>query len=96
MNTASMYNQSIKNYMKIADEVAAACMKGESKHKGPLHTNGKEIFSYALKIAERTGENELTVYDYTNKTGNFKSHTTSTHVGALARMGFSKLIPPTK
>ena len=51
---------------------------------GNLHTDGKDLYSYALKIGFTTAKGRKagkTVILYTSADGAFKSMTTSRHVG---------------
>ncbi len=63
-----------------------------------LKTNGDTLFSYELKIGvTRIDKNDgipvKFVFNYTAETGNFRSHTTSKHVG-LAREAGAVVVPP--
>jgi hypothetical protein len=49
-----------------------------------LSTDGTSLYSYALKIAEWTTAG-LIVYDFTATGGEFRSMTTSQHVGLIKR-----------
>ena len=49
-----------------------------------LRTDGRNLFSYNLRIGMTGPEGEKIVFDFTSGGGRFMSQTTSTHVG-LAR-----------
>ena len=46
-----------------------------------MTSDGSNLFSYRLKIGYTNGKGEKVALDYTSPTGNFKSMTTSQHVG---------------
>ena len=52
-----------------------------NSHTGALHTNGTSLFSYNLKIGHRANSGATIVGDFTSPGGNFRSQTTSCHVG---------------
>ncbi len=52
-----------------------------SSHNGALHTNGTSLFSYNLKIGHRSQSGVTIIGDFTSPGGNFRSMTTSCHVG---------------
>ena len=62
-----------------------------------LKTNGDTLFSYDLKIGvtriDKDGKRVKFVFDYTKKSGNFRSNTTSKHVGFAEQAG-AILVPP--
>jgi hypothetical protein len=62
-----------------------------------LKTNGDTLFSYDLKIGvtrlDKDGKRIKFVFDHTTKSGNFRSHTTSKHVG-FAKQAGAILVPP--
>lgn len=47
-------------------------------------TNGKNLYSYNLKIGYTNEFDEKVLLNYTTSSGNFKSHTTSRHVNLAA------------
>ena len=49
-----------------------------------LFARGSSLYSYALKIAEWTTSG-VVVYDFTSTGGDFRSMTTSQHVGLIKR-----------
>ena len=53
---------------------------GES-YTGALTTDGTSLFSYTLKIGHRARSGTTIVGDFTSPGGEFKSMTTSCHVG---------------
>ena len=52
-----------------------------SSHNGALHTNGRDLFSYNLRIGYRSRSGACVLGDFTSPGGNFASMTTSCHVG---------------
>ena len=74
-------------------------INGRSAENRTLKSNGVQLFSYALKIAEHVPfTNESFLWDYTTH-GEFVSQTTSKHVGLVrgifsrARMGYVLIDP---
>ena len=69
------------------EQIIKAFLNGQSYQKSykALSTNGNELYSYSLKIAEHHSEGYV-VYDYTAGGGHSVSQTTSTHVGLVKRM----------
>ena len=65
------------------DLVLAEWKKGEtaSSHTGALCTNGRDLFSYNLRIGYRSRSGTCVLGDFTSPGGNFQSMTTSCHVG---------------
>ena len=57
--------------------------KGEkaNSHTGALSTDGRHLFSYNLKIGHRADSGVCVLGDFTSPGGDFKSQTTSCHVG---------------
>jgi len=83
------------------EKVVTEWINGRSAENRTLKSNGVQLFSYALKIAEHVPfSNEPFLWDYTAH-GDFISATTSKHVGMVrgilsrARMDFT-LIDPSK
>jgi hypothetical protein len=66
------------------DEVVAAWLQNRRAHAGNLSTDGKKLFSYALCIGDTFVGDKIAV-DYTASVGEFKSMTTSCHVGRAKR-----------
>ena len=62
------------------DDVAHSWAFGESAGNGPLHTDGENLYSYALLIGY-TEDGAKHMIEYTSPGGKFYSVTTSTHVG---------------
>ena len=56
--------------------------RGVEAKASNMRTNGKELFSYNLKIGYTDKRGNKIVLDYTTKSGNFKSKTTSNHVSS--------------
>jgi len=52
-----------------------------SSHTGALCTNGRDLFSYNLRIGYRSRSGQTIVGDFTSPGGDFRSMTTSIHVG---------------
>ena len=67
-------------------EVITAWHRGQraSSHTGNLSTDGQKLFSYALVIGD-TLAGEKIALDYTASVGEFRSQTTSQHVGLAKR-----------
>ncbi len=65
------------------DLVLAEWKKGEtaSSHTGALCTNGRDLFSYNLRIGYRSRSGACVLGDFTSPGGSFQSMTTSCHVG---------------
>ena len=55
-----------------------------SSHTGNLSTDGQKLFSYALVIGDTLGGEKIAL-DYTASVGQFRSMTTSQHVGLAKR-----------
>ena len=67
-------------------EVITAWQRGQrgSSHTGNLSTDGQKLFSYALVIGD-TLAGEKIALDYTASVGEFRTMTTSQHVGLAKR-----------
>ena len=65
------------------DSVLAMWKKGKkaSSHTGALCTNGRDLFSYNLRIGYRSRSGQTILGDFTSPGGDFRSMTTSIHVG---------------
>ena len=57
-----------------------------------LQTDGRSLWSYNLKIAQRTPEG-VVVGDFTSPGGGFHSMTTSKHVGMAQREAHTIMLP---
>ena len=57
-----------------------------------LQTDGRSLWSYNLKIAQRTSEG-VVVGDFTSPGGDFHSMTTSKHVGMAKREAHTIMLP---
>ena len=57
-----------------------------------LQTDGRSLWSYDLKIAQRTPEG-IVVGDFTAPGGDFHSMTTSKHVGMAKREAHTIMLP---
>lgn len=65
------------------EKVVTEWINGRSAENRTLKSNGVQLFSYALKIAEHVPfTNESFLWDYTTH-GEFVSQTTSKHVGLV-------------
>jgi hypothetical protein len=67
------------------DAVVRAFSRGERARAGALRTDGRSLWSYDLKIAEKTLAG-VVVADYTSPGGAFRSQTTSKHVSLAKRV----------
>jgi len=76
-------------YFTDNDSVVDAFLQLNSANGGRLKTDGQSLFSFDLRIAEhvpdRYGGATTIIYDYTSKSGNYVSQTTSSHVGLIKR-----------
>ena len=52
-------------------------------HNGNLRTDGVNLYSYNLRIGYRARSGSTVVGDYTSPGGDFRSMTTSCHVGKV-------------
>ena len=66
--------------------VASAWSNGRPKSGGGFLTDGNNLFSYDLQIGTTDGDGNKVVYDYSAATDNFRSATTSAHVGAAKQV----------
>jgi hypothetical protein len=71
-----------KSMRKNMMNVIAAFKMGQYCNEKSCHTNGNEVFSYALKIAERKADGKVYIF-----AGSPPSRTTSAQVNAL-RLAF--------
>lgn len=76
------------------DAVVRAFSRGQSGRAGALRTDGRCLYSYDLKIAEKT-RGGIAVADYTAGGGRFVSQTTSKHVGLAKRVADTVMLPET-
>ncbi len=65
---------------------------GKRAAAGNLQTDGRSLWSYNLKIAQRTPEG-VVVGDFTAPGGGFYSMTTSKHVGMAKREAHTIMLP---
>ena len=70
-------------------EAIQSFIRGHYGQSGRIWTDGKDLYSYGLKIGETRGAQKV-VFNYT-RSGHFKSQTTSVHVRLAERCG-AKLI----
>lgn len=67
-------------------QVIQSFLRAAPASGGALTSNGRELFSYGLKIAEWISQHQgILVYDYTSGGNAYQSQTTSTHVGMIKR-----------
>ena len=62
------------------DDVVACWKRGNRAQNRNMTTDGSNLFSYRLKIGYTDENGEKVVLDYTARSGNFYSTTTSRHV----------------
>jgi len=74
------------------DAVVRAFSRGQRGAAGALHTDGRSLYSYDLKIAEKT-LGGIVVADFTSPGGHFVSMTTSKHVGLAKRVADTVMLP---
>ena len=55
--------------------------KAAQNHNGSFTTDGKDLYSYRLKIGTTNEQNEKVLFDYTSGGIRYYSQTTSCHVG---------------
>lgn len=73
-------------------EVIKAWVRGQAARNKNMKTDGRSLYSYNLKIAERK-ELCLEIYDYTAEGGKFASPTTSQHVCMVKReVDYAKVV----
>ncbi len=65
---------------------------GRRAHAGNLSTDGRSLWSYDLKIAQKTPEG-IVVGDFTSQGGDYHSMTTSKHVGYAKRIADTIMLP---
>jgi Cu/Zn superoxide dismutase len=78
--------------MKTNKEVIRAFAWGKRAAAGNLQTDGRSLWSYNLKIAQRTPEG-IVVGNFTSPGGQFHSMTTSKHVGMAKREAHTVMLP---
>ena len=78
--------------MKTNKEVIRAFAWGKRAAAGNLYTDGRSLWSYNLKIAQRTPEG-IVVGNFTSPGGQFHSMTTSKHVGMAKREAHTVMLP---
>lgn len=74
------------------DSVVHAFADGRPARSGRLRTDGRSLWSYDLKIAERTLAG-VVVGNFTSPGGDFHSMTTSSHVGLAKRVADTIMLP---
>lgn len=68
-----------------AEGVALAWKEGRTMNLPHFRTDGREAWSYNLKIGDTDLRGRKILYNYTRDGGHFVSSTTSMHVGCLSR-----------
>ena len=74
------------------DTVVGLFSRGRRGAAGALRTDGRSLWSYDLKIAEKT-LGGIVVADFTSPGGHFVSQTTSTHVNLAKRVADTVMLP---
>lgn len=71
------------------ENVALNWYRGQTaqNHGGSFRTNGSDLYSYRTRIGYTTKEGTKVLFDYTARTGNFLSMTTSSkHISPTRRI----------
>jgi len=71
------------------ESVINSWISGSRAHSNTMSTDGKNLFSYELLIGFTADDRRCYVIDYTAKTGNFRTNSTSQHV-SLAKKRIHK------
>ena len=74
------------------DTVVSLFSRGQRAAAGALRTDGRSLWSYDLKIAEKT-LGGVVVADFTSPGGHFVSQTTSKHVNLAKRVADTVMLP---
>lgn len=74
------------------DKVVRLFSRGQRARAGALRTDGHSLYSYDLKIAEKTLAG-VVVADFTSPGGHFVSQTTSCHVNLAKRVADTIMLP---
>ena len=74
------------------DKVVRLFSRGQRARAGALRTDGRSLWSYDLKIAEKT-LGGVVVADFTSPGGHFVSQTTSKHVNLAKRVADTVMLP---
>jgi hypothetical protein len=74
------------------DAVVRAFSRGQKAAAGALRTDGRSLYSYHLKIGEKT-LGGVVVADFTSPGGRFISQTTSQHVNLAKRVADTVMLP---
>ena len=74
------------------DDVVAAWRNDQPAKAGSLTTDGTKLFSYALCIGDTLAGDKIAL-DFTASVGEYKSQTTSTHVGIAKRQADQTMHP---
>ena len=59
-----------------------------------LHTDGRYLYSYRLRIGTRLASDVTILGDFTSPGGEYRSQTTSCHVGLAKRYGVDMVMHP--
>ena len=70
------------------EQVIQAFLRNQYAQNNTLRTDGQRLYSYNLQIG-RTTSGRKEVFNYTAKGGDFRSHTTSKHIGTARELGIS-------
>ena len=71
------------------EQVIKAFLRNQYAQAKNLRTDGQRLYSYNLQIGRTTTSGRKEVFNYTAKGGDFRSHTTSTHIGIARELGIS-------
>ena len=66
---------------------------GRANASGNLTSDGRNLYSYQLRIGFTLDDGRLAVIDYTAPAGHFKSVTTSGHANAAKRVASVVVLP---
>lgn len=72
--------------VKSVEWVAEAWKQNRPAFERTVHTDGKDLYSFGLKIGFTKLNGAKVVMDYTRDGGSFVSHTTSVHVGEAKKV----------
>ena len=71
------------------EQVIKAFLRNQYAQAKNLRTNGANLYSYNLLIGRTTPQGRKEVFNYTAPGGDFRSHTTSKHIGLAREAGIS-------
>lgn len=69
--------------------IIKAFLNNQPARNKNLKTNGQNLYSYNLLIGRTTPQGRKEVFNYTAPGGDFRSHTTSKHIGLAREAGIS-------